>query len=49
MSEEAAKRKMMKVIDNLGDMPNLVRISLKAKPDHIIEIMKLLEVLQKNG
>jgi len=48
MSEEKAKAQMMKVLDNLGDMPNMVRISLKVKPDHVIEIMKLLEKLQ-NG
>jgi len=48
VSEEKARRQMQKVLENLGDMPNLVRISIKAKPDHVIELMKLLEKLQ-NG
>jgi len=48
MSEEKTKRMIEKVFENLGDMPNMVRISIKAKPDHVIELMKLLEKLQ-NG
>jgi len=47
MSDDKSKRQIEKVFDNLADMPNLVRISLKVKPDHVIEIMKLLERLQR--
>lgn len=48
MSEEHLKNQINQVVNNLADQKNMVRISLKAKPDHIIEIMKLLEKLQ-NG
>jgi len=33
----------------MADRKNTVELVLRIKPDHAIEILKVLEVLQKNG
>jgi len=47
--DDNMKKRINEIVSNLSDQPNMVRISLRLKPDHIIEVMKLLETLQDNG
>jgi len=48
MSEEKTKQAIEKAFQNISELDQIVELKFKLKPDHAIEILKLLEKIQ-NG